>query len=355
MGLHHHTPYIINFSIIDKVAPDLIGKKAHQIHELIELGIPIPDGFIIKTCSHVSPQLLKEIHSEYKKLCGFLMEASLNISASFLNDKILSYSNIEGDANLIHHIKKILKSPSEKPVNIIVQKNIQSKVKGKIFTKDPHSRDKEKIVIMENNSLATYYVSEDFQITYKNSPKLTKKSHLLDHKIALELAQIGKKLHDHFYFPQVIDFVIKDGKIFISDVKPLTHVHFSNILVSHEKPTKTTAKKTKTPLLKGISVNPGIVTGMVKVIHEIKELDGIKPGEIIAVSHLYPFLFGKIRNAKGVVSNSPLQKDKDKMLYRNFVSVPTVSSTKNATKALHNGNIVTVNGTSGEVYLGGMN
>lgn len=352
-----HSHYIINFLKLKKNNPDLIGKKAHQISELINLGIPIPDGFIIKTCSHISQSLLKEIHAEYKKLCAVLSEASLDIIASFLNNKVLYYSNVKGDANLIHYIKKILKSKEEKPINIIVQKNIQSKIKGKIFTKDPHGIDKERIIIIENNALAAYYVSKDLQVTYKHFPRLTKETNVLEHQDVIELVEIGKKLQEHFYFPQEIDFAIKDKKVYITQIKPITHVYTANKFIHQEKlnEPKIIAKKVKPPYLKGVSINPGITTGIVKIIHEVKDLDRIKPSEVIVISHLYPFLFKKIKNARAIVSNSALQKDKEKMFFRNFVSIPAVVDTKNATKTLQNGAIVTVNGTLGEVYIGGVN
>lgn len=296
-------PNIIDFSDLNKVDVEPIGKKAEMISVLIQLGIPIQDGFVITPFLHLSENLIREVYSGYRRLSGVFKEISLNIFISPLKGNSLQFSNVKGDANLILKIKEIWALQLHKPVAIVVQKNIKSKTKGTIVTDNP-----------------------------------TK-----------ELEHIAKKIQKYFYFPQEIDYVIEKNKIYITGIKPFTG--------KIEKLQKQVAQNRamQKMLIKGVSINPGIVTGTVKVFRDNHDSAKIKNGEIIVLSHLSVSSYRKIKKAKAVVIDDGLSNSYDKMLYRKDVKVPTIVGAKNATKILHTGNVVTVDGQKGEVYKGGLN
>lgn len=299
MGLSSR--HIINFSELNKVDLDLVGKKAYQLGELKQLGIPIQDGFVIMPFLHLSENLIREVHSGYRKLSGVFKETSLNIFTSPLKGNSLQFSNVKGDANLILKIKEIWAFHINSPVSIVVQKNILSKIKGTVTTANPIK----------------------------------------------ELEDISKKIQKHFYFPQVLDYVIKKGKTYITQVKPFT----GSVELTKIKPL---SRKIQKVLIKGIVINPGIVTGVVKILG-INSHSQIRNGEIIILPHLNKFLYGKIKKAKAIVVDDGLSNSYDKMFYRKDVKIPTIVGAKNATKILHTGNVVTVDGQKGEVYKGGLN
>lgn len=292
--------HIINFSQLDKADLELVGKKAYMLGELKYLGIPIPDGFVILPFFHLSENLIREIYHAYKKLSHVFNDASVNIFTSPLNNKPTLFSNVKGDANVISKLRTILTSHLDKPVAIAVAKNIQSKIKGTITT--------------------------------NNSPK--------------ELKHISDKIQKHFYFPQEIEYVVEKGKIYITQVRP-----FTGILDGSPKQTVQIIR-TQKALIKGVSVNPGIVTGPVKLINN-QNFEDAKNSEIVVAKSLDKSLYNKIKKAKAVVTDTVLQASLDIMLYREIVKVPTIIGAENATKLLQNGNIITVNGTAGEIYSGG--
>ena len=300
MGVNSH---IIDFTQLYKFDLDLVGKKAYQLSELKQLGIPIPDGFVIIPFLHFSENLIREIRNAYKKLSSVFKETSLNIFSSSLNNKSTQILDIKGDANLILTIKTIWASHINNPVAIVVQKNIKSKIKGKIFTNDPLIND-------EN------------------------------------LIKLAKKIQTLFYFPQEIEYVIKKGKIFVTQVKP-----FTDIIKELQKKEKEIINLRKA-IIKGIPINPGIVTGVVKLINN-QNFDIAKNSEIVVTKNLNKSLYNKIKKAKAVVTDTVLKTPIDKFHYRKIIKVPTITGTENATKILQNGNIVTVNGMSGEIYSGG--
>jgi len=344
MGLNSH--HILDFSQIDLVDFDLMGKKAQELGKLKQLGIPIPDGFVITTSffkdflketgldkkiekienlmhpaiedsrakffepikkeilrTQIPQNLSNELQRFYRKLSEILKEQSLNIYSSSKNNKVSLFGNVKGDANLVLKIKEIWISHLNSPMSIIVQKNINSKNKGKMLTNGP----------------------------------------LIDDQNLLKLA---KKIQNYFYFPQEIEYVIEKGKVFVTNIKP-----FTGIIKELEKKQQIINNFRKT-IVKGISINPGIVTGVVKLInnHNLN----VKNSEVAVTKYLNKSLYNKIKKAKAVVTDAVLQSSIDKMLYRKIIKAPTIIGCENATKLLQNGNIITVNGVTGEIYSGGL-
>ena len=352
----HNPRHIVGLSQVYKEDEDLVGKKARELGMLWKLGIPLPNGFVITTdffkeflrmtgigseikktraLSHPSisdsikklfhpiqkqiihlhiPQVLAaELHKFYRELSGVFSEQSLSVFSSTFNNKSIVFPNIKGDANLILKIKTIWSLSPEEPVAIVVQKNIKSEMGGEIFTDNP--------------------------VTDKR----------LSEKQMKKLVEYCKIIQKHFYFPKEIEYVVKKDKIFITKVNPFTGA------VS-ELPKQSLDKRIHKVLMKGISINPGIVTGRVKILHNRHNYIGVgvKKGEIAILNNLESSLFKKIKNAKAIVVDSILANSLDKTLYRKYFQVPTVEGVRNATKMFQNGNVITVNGASGEIYSGGL-
>lgn len=333
-----------DFSKIYKEDLDIVGKKAVELGELTRLRIPIPDGFVITTSffkkfldqTGISEEILKvekinhpaisesieklfdpikkkimhthlpenlglDFHKFYKKLAGPFKDQSLNIfSSSPKNNKSVVFKNVKGDANLILKIKEIWTMHINEPIAIVVAKNMSSKTKGTIITDNP--------------------------------PK--------------EVGDIAKKIQKHFYFPKVLDYVSKKGKIYVTAVRPFT----GRIKKSPSQAWQN--KKIKKVLIKGISINPGIVTGPVKILGNNSRVQ-IKNGEIIILSH-----FNKsspvLKAAKAIIIDDDLPNSYSRMLYREDIKVPTIIRARNAAKILQNGDIITVNGVTGEIYRGSL-
>ena len=336
---------IINFCDLDKADLESIGKKAYELGELKYLGILIPNGFVITTPffkkfldqtgiseeilevqkishpsiknsmaklfepikkkimrTHIPQYLTYELHKSYKKLSGLFKEQSLNIYTSPLVGKFLQFSNVKGDANFIQKLKEIWALQIENPTPIVVQRNIKSKIKGKIITNDP-----------------------------------------LIHKKFVALAH---KIQKHFYFPKVVDYAVEKNKIYITRIAPFT----GEIKESPKHAVQN--RKIQKVLIKGVSINPGIATGPVKILGN-NSYAQIKNGEIIILPHLNKSLVA-LNTAKAIIIDDDLSNSYDRMLYRNDIKIPTVAGTKNATKILRNGNIITVNGIDGEIYSGSL-
>lgn len=345
-------PHIIDLSQVSKIDEELVGKKAHELGTLWKLGIPLPNGFVITTNffreflrlaeidkktykspilkhpalsrttdnlyqkqilhNHIPQELALELHNYYKKLSGLFRNRSLNILSSFSDNKSIAFSNIKGDTNLILKIKTIWSLTFKKPIAIIVQESIKPEIQGKTGTNKISFNDK---------------------LTTVQADKLT---------------NYCKIIQKHFYFPKEIEYIVSNNKIFITNVNP-----FTGTVTKIQKDVSQSIKLRKI-LIKGISINPGIVTGKVKILHNKHEKIKIEKGEIVALSNLDYVSFGEMENANAIIVDSILPNSLGKILFRKKFHFPAVEGTKNATEILKNGNIITVNGMNGEIYSGGL-
>ena len=344
--------YILDLAQTYKEDEDLVGKKVRSLGSLCALGIPLPRGFVLTTDffteflrltgiddeikrvqaldhpalsgsrqklfapvkkrimqAQIPRGLATQLHGFYKRLSGVFKEKPINIFSSSLNNKSVIFTNVLGDANLILKIKTIWSETFENPVAIVVQENIKGKINGKIVTDIP-SFDKS-LTVNQINKLISYC----------------------------------KIIQKHFYFPYEIEYMIKDNKILVTQIFPFTGKadHAINFV-----------NKIRKALIKGTSINPGIVTGKVKIMNTGSNNIEVKKEEIIVLPNINHLLFAKIKNAKAVVIDSPFSSPLEKTLYRMNFHVPTVENARNACKVFKNGNVITVNGVNGEIYLGGL-
>ena len=105
-------------------------------------------------------------------------------------------------------------------------------------------------------------------------------------------------------------------------------------------------------LLKGDQASPGIVTGPVKVILSAKEIGKIMTGEVLVAPQTNPDFVPAMKKAIAIVTDSGGRTSHAAIVSREL-GIPAVVGCKNATKILKNGDIITVDGTRGEIYKGG--
>jgi pyruvate,water dikinase len=102
--------------------------------------------------------------------------------------------------------------------------------------------------------------------------------------------------------------------------------------------------------LKGIAASPGGYTGPVRVVIDNSQFDKIQPGDVLVCpitspvwSVLFPIIGGLVTDTGGVLSHPAI-------IAREH-GIPAVVATREATTRLHDGDVVTVDGTTGTVEL----
>lgn len=258
-----------------------------------------------------------------------------------------------------------------------VQKMVQSDESGIMFTVDPVTSNKQRIVIEAIYGLGEMIVSGELTpdhyvldkgdltildkiiisqtkqlVKVGNGNKLvsiskewSKRQKISDEKI-LEIARIGKKLEEHYYFPQDIEWAVEGNKVYIVQTRPIT-----TIQETKKEEVRVIISKDMKLLASGSPASPGIVSGPAKIIFSAKEISKVQKGDILVAPMTKPDYVPAMKKACAVVTDSGGRTSHAAIVSREL-GIPAVVGTGNATKSIKTGTMITVDGGKGEVYLG---
>jgi pyruvate,water dikinase len=311
-------------------------------------------------------------------------------SASFAGQQE-TYLNIQGEEQVVKAVQKCWASlftaravyyrkkqgfGTEKVgLCAVVQKMVESAVSGIMFTADP-TGDLNKIIIEAGFGLGETIVSgsvtPDNYVINKATMEITNKKinkqewmlikqgrenvkvnlglgkasaqKLANDKI-IELAKIGKHIEEHYKKPMDIEWAMQDNNLFIVQARPITTLNIGK-KIKEEK-----IKAHGEVLLEGLSASPGIVTGKVKVAPEIKDIEKVKQGDILATKMTSPDWVPVMKRASGIITNEGGATCHAAIVSREL-GIPCVVGTERATETLEDGQEVTIDGFNGKIYSG---
>jgi pyruvate,water dikinase len=364
-------------------------KASNQIQELFIKG-NIPDD------------LKNEILENYRKLSSMFGNEPIFVAvrssattedlpnASFAGQQA-TYLNVKGEDKLLDAVKKCWASlwtarvinyrammgidQNKIALSVVVQKQVFSKKSGVMFTADPVKNDLSKIVIECSWGLGEAIVSgaviPDEYIVDKNTlnilevkinekkvmtvydpdsltkevevPNELKNARVLSDDEVKKLANYGKILEQHYGKPQDIEYAIDDTGIYIvqtRDITTIKKVKKEELEVKGEK-----------VLLRGIAASPGVGTGKVKIILSPEEFDKFEEGDVLVTVMTNPDYEPLMAKASAIVTDEGGHLSHAAIVSREL-GKPAVVGTKDATKILKDGMIITVDGTHGVVYEG---
>ncbi len=265
-------------------------------------------------------------------------------------------------------------------ISVAVQQLLFSKASGVMFTIEPVSGAKDRVVINASWGLGEaivsgqvtpdeYVVSKDkFRIIEKQVVKKGRQivsdrkggtkwevvaedmqdiPALTDEQI-VRLAQYGVKIEKHYGKPQDIEWAMDEkGELFVLQVRPET-VHGAEQAIKTEE-TKEVVEKDV--IVKGIGVSPGRVSGKVRVILNIKDISGFQKGDILVTEMTTPDWVPAMKVASAIITNLGGKTCHAAIVSREL-GVPCIVGTENATKVLKDGELVTIDGQRGLVFKG---
>lgn len=306
-----------------------------------------------------------------------------------------TYLNISGEEEVCRAVQKAWASLFEQraifyreqakfdhfkvKIAVPVQRMIQSDRSGVMFTVDPVSGNKNKVVIEAIYGLGElivqgqvtpdhYEVSKtDYTILDKKIEKQTKqmvkvkdvnkilavskswqdRQKLTDNQI-LELARTGIKIENHYFFSQDIEWAIEKDKIYIVQTRPVTTIQ-KQIQTKFELPKNANLKI----LAVGAPASPGIASGISHLVGGIADIKKIKKGDVLVATVTNPDYVPAMRKAVAVVTDRGGRTSHAAIVSREL-GIPAVVGTGDATKKLKNGQAVTVDGGMGKVYKGAL-
>jgi len=341
-----------------------------------------------------------DIMKAYKKLSGIAGLGNVPVAvrssataedlpdASFAGQQE-SFLNVIGESNLLDKVKAcwaslftpraIFYRHNKKfdhfkvGIAVPVQKMVNADVSGIMFTINPVTNNKSEIVVETAWGLGEYIVqgsvTPDQHLIDKTNWKITSK-HLSNQKyqlvrasqetkrglvpiskinkykitdqMAIKIAKIGQKLHDHYAHGQDIEFAIEKGKIYIVQTRPITTLQNSQ---------KQNIETNLPTILDGEAASPGVATGPVVIIKSPKNIGKAQIGQILVTTMTSPDFVPAMKKVAGIITDKGGQTSHAAIVSREL-GTPCVVGTRNATKVLKNGQTVTLDGATGKVWDG---
>ncbi len=374
-------------------------------------ALKISSRKIKRLISHaeIPDDLAKEIITHYRSLERKTREpwVAIRSSATAEDLPVASFAgqqetflNIKGTANVVHTVRRAWASLFEPRaifyrqekgfdhlkvgIAVPVQKMIQSDVSGVMFTVDPISEDKDRLVIeavwglgemivqgavtpdrylVEKNKVTILQkINNDQTIELKRVGRKNKKIHVAEQKQKklkltdeqiVRVAKLGNAVHQHYFYPQDIEWALENGHLYLLQTRPIT-------TLDTEKKKKTkiiidgaTFTKNLKIILNGDPASPGIHSGRVRIIHSAKEISKVKTGDVLVTEMTTPDFVPVMRRVVAIVTDRGGQTSHAAIVSREL-GITCVVGTKQATKKLKNGHMITVNGKTGEIFAGSL-
>lgn len=376
---------------LDVNDPSELQRVAKQVRKMLLSG-RMPD------------EVAEETRKAYKKLSGRFNKALVAVRSSATAEDLpgasfagqqATFLNIKGENSLLESVKECWASlftaravfyrkenkikTEQVKISVIVQKMVQSEVSGVMFSIDPVTNDKERIVIesvwglgelivqgavvpdhyevqKETFAILSKEISDQaVQLTRKGMdtlerevPRKIRDKQKINDKEIVALARLADRLQKHYYFPQDIEWAKEGDKLYITQTRPVTTIEktASRIEKSGEG-----FKMASTPVLHGAAASPGIGTGHVRILKSPKEISKVKQGDVLVAPMTSPDYVPAMKKASAIITDQGGLTSHAAIVSREL-GVPCIVGAKEATTKLKDGYVVTVDGSKGVVYLG---
>ncbi|MFC1934854.1 phosphoenolpyruvate synthase [Chloroflexota bacterium] len=434
---------IVWFNEVTKEDIPIVGGKGANLGEMTRANIPVPPGFIVTAGAffdylekagitdgirkllqpldiHKSKQLQEiaakvqqvildapmpaelasEIEQAYMKMGQGLVAVRSSATAEDLPEASFAgqqatFLNVEGEKEVVKAVQECWASlfgaraifyrqeqgfdHFKVGIAVPVQRMVQSEAAGVMFTVEPTSSDKSKIVIEAVLGLGEMIVSGDvtpdhyvvnkdeLKITHKEvkkqewklvkeegrktkeanvkidlTPQEQARQKITDEDI-LVLAKLGKGLEEHYQFPQDIEWAKENGKLYIVQTRPVTTIKG----ISEEKGPEITAPV----LLTGSPASPGIASGPVKIVTDPSRIDKVLTGDVLVAEMTTPDFVPAMKRAVAIVTDRGGRTAHAAIVSREM-GIPCIVGCENATSDLKDNQVITVDGAKGKVYQG---
>jgi len=404
-GIAQQIYKIIEETVTDKNDPKQYEEASKKIRALIE-STPMPD------------YLAEEIKQAYRELSNRTNLVNVSVAvrssataedlpdASFAGQQE-TYLNVSGEDKLLEKTVKCWSSlftpraifyrtqkgfrHEDVLISVGVQKMVNAKAAGVMFTLNPVTGDRNHIVIEANwglgESVVSGAVTPDYFVVDKNTMqiierKIVKKTveyvrdpetgetiHaevpperqeipcLTDEEI-LKLAELGKKIEEHYGRAQDIEWAIDRDlpfpeNVFIVQSRPETVWSVKGYEEAEAKGPVAEAAKELKVIAKGIGTGKrDIGFGTAKVIFSPEDAEKLmQKGDILVTTMTNPDFVPYMRIASAIVTDKGGVTCHAAIVSREL-GIPCVVGTENATKVMETGKEYTVDARNGIIYEG---
>ena len=304
-----------------------------------------------------------------------------------------SFLNVRGETDLIDRVRACWAStfgarvlfyrvkrgfPIEMPVAVVVQRLVDSEKSGVMFTADPATHDRSRIVVeaawgfgevvvggqlvpdryvLEKSSLRVlearvnkkdFMIVRDPRASTTSSVSLTgdarATARVLSDGELRALGELAKKAEDHYAVPQDLEFAIAGTSIYLTQTRPIT-------TLGSVRPAVSSIPPSQQPLLRGLGASPGVASGMVRVLSSVTDSGALRDGEVLVTRMTSPDWVPLMRRAAAIVTDAGGMTSHAAIVSREL-GIPCVVGAGEATRVLTTGTPVTVDGMAGTITLG---
>ncbi len=314
-------------------------------------------------------------------------------SATSFAGQLKSFINISGTDRLLEAVKRCwssLYSPKvlcyrkkhnldlRQSTAVLVQKMLESEKSGTVFTADPLTKDKTKILIESIWGLGQAHsaglVTPDKYLVDKNNAnqsekKISKKSVLLrrdqigktiketlspeksssqvlqDFEIT-KLVEMSRSIENIFGgVSQDIEWSIERGRPFILQSRPITAMNKEFV-----RQELFSDQELGEPTLSGYPASPGLSSGKVRLIYSLEDLGKIQPSDIVVSTVLSPELTSQLNKISCIIADEGGVTSQQATICREF-GIPCIVGSAQATQLLAENKEIVSDATSGRIYI----
>lgn len=438
---------VVWFPEVGKDDVGRVGGKGANLGELTRAGIPVPPGFILTANAYFQlleesglkakiqglltglnvddsnqlqevaaeikeaiiatpmPQkVASEVTRAYREMAGGLVAVRSSATAEDLAEASFAgqqstYLNVTGEEAVVQAVQACWASLFEARaifyrenggfdhlevgIAVVVQRMVQSERSGVMFTVEPVTGTRDKIVIEALYGLGEAVVSgaltPDLYVFDKATSSIIEKTaarqekqlirnpeggpgqedniwspvrpeeaslQKLNDQEIMSLAKLGRRVEDHYGAPQDIEWAEEHGELFIVQSRPVT--------VTAAGPAESEASlaaETAPVLMEGSPAGPGVAFGPVTIIVEPAQIDRVHEGDILVAEMTTPDFVPAMKRAAGIVTEKGGRTCHAAIVSREL-GTPCVVGAGMATRNLSEGQRVTVDGSHGLVYEG---
>jgi pyruvate,water dikinase len=350
----------------------------------------------------VPQQIAAEIKKAYRQLGDGLVAVRSSATAEDLADASFAgqqatFLNIVGEDEVVDAVRACWASLFEAraifyradkgfehmkvAIAVPVQRMVQSLRSGVMFTLEPVSGDRSKITIEAvfglGEAIVSGEITPDLYVLDKASlrilekrvvnqerqfvrnpqangdgganvwlpvpDELARQRKLSDEQI-VALATIGKRVEDHYGFPQDLEWAEEGGELYILQTRPVTALAVAGVEAGE-------AEETAPLLLSGSPASPGAAAGPVRIVVSASEIDRVQKGDVLVAEMTTPDFVPAMKRAAAIVTDRGGRTCHAAIVSREL-GIPGVVGTGEATTRLRNDQLVTVDGSQGKVYDG---
>lgn len=369
--------------------PDALAEAAAALRETVR-SIAIPDD--------VRDAILAEYHRLGEEAAvavrsSATSEDAAGTSFAGMHD---TYNNVVGDEAVLQRVRdcwgslygdrvisyRASQRMDEEPVlAVVVQTQVASDRSGVMFTVDPSTGQRDRLVIEAALGLGEVVVSgavePDTYIVAKDGPRLVsvrvgRQSHalvpgrggtveredldpqradarVLSDEEVLAVAALGLQVEQHYGEPQDTEWAYSGGRLWMLQSRPVTTIGGGPLAAGGESAAG--GPPAGTVLLRGLAAAPGRVSGRVRILQNPSDGGRLRPGEILVAPMTNPDWVPTMRRAAAVVTDGGGMTCHAAIVAREL-GVPAIVGARTATTALRDDELVTVDGAKGEVIEG---